>query len=79
MPATGVQHDPCRVDHDLPDPTVDRRSTYREAARLQGFDSDFTFPDTKNGSLDMRYKVVGNAVPPPLFAAVAKALPKSIW
>lgn len=56
-----------------------RRFTYREAARLQGFGPDLKFPDTENGSLDMRYKVIGNAVPPPLFAAVAEALPESIW
>ena len=55
-----------------------RRFSYREAARLQGFDRDFVFPDTVAGSLDMRYKVVGNAVPPPLFEAVARALPP-IW
>ena len=55
-----------------------RRFTYREAARLQGFAKDFTFPETENASLDMKYKVAGNAVPPPLFEAVAKALPP-IW
>ena len=55
-----------------------RRFSYREAARLQGFSADFVFPDTTAGSLDMRYKVVGNAVPPPLFEAVVKALPP-IW
>ncbi|WP_082132449.1 DNA (cytosine-5-)-methyltransferase [Luteimonas sp. FCS-9] len=54
-----------------------RRFSYREAARLQGF-CDVEFPDTKPGTLDMRYTVIGNAVPPPLFAAVAGALPK-IW
>lgn len=52
-----------------------RRFSYREAARLQGFSDNFTFPDTPLGSLDMRYKVAGNAVPPPLFEAVARALP----
>ncbi len=56
-----------------------RRFSYREAARLQGFSKDFKFPDTDHGSLDMRYKVAGNAVPPPLFEAVAKALPSKIW
>jgi DNA (cytosine-5)-methyltransferase 1 len=56
-----------------------RRFSYREAARLQGFSKDFVFPDTSKGSLDMRYKVAGNAVPPPLFEAVANALPQSIW
>tara|TARA_R110001583_G_scaffold90144_3_gene231819 strand:- start:48813 stop:49706 length:894 start_codon:yes stop_codon:yes gene_type:complete len=55
-----------------------RRFSYREAARLQGFDRVFKFPDTERGSLDMRYKVVGNAVPPPLFEAVARALP-DVW
>jgi len=54
-----------------------RRFSYREAARLQGF-GDLVFPDTKAGSLDMRYTVVGNAVPPPLFEAVARALPE-VW
>lgn len=55
-----------------------RRFSYREAARLQGFARDFVFPDTDAGSLDMRYKVAGNAVPPPLFEAVVKALP-GVW
>lgn len=56
-----------------------RRFSYREAARLQGFARDFKFPDTEVGSLDMRYKVAGNAVPPPLFEAVTRALPEEIW
>lgn len=56
-----------------------RRFSYREAARLQGFATNFVFPDTAAGSVDMRYKVVGNAVPPPLFEAVARALPPEIW
>lgn len=55
-----------------------RRFSYREAARLQGFAKNFVFPDTPVGSLDMRYKVAGNAVPPPLFEAVVRALPP-IW
>jgi DNA (cytosine-5)-methyltransferase 1 len=55
-----------------------RRFSYREAARLQGFATDFEFPDTALGSLNMRYKVAGNAVPPPLFEAVARALP-AVW
>jgi DNA (cytosine-5)-methyltransferase 1 len=42
-----------------------RRFSYREAARLQGFDRDMVFPDTPAGSLNSRYTVVGNAVPPP--------------
>jgi len=55
-----------------------RRFSYREAARLQGFARGLNFPDTSFGSLDMRYKVIGNAVPPPLFEAVARALP-AVW
>ncbi len=52
-----------------------RRLSYREAARLQGF-GDMTFPET--GGTRLRYRVIGNAVPPPLFKAVASAIP-NIW
>jgi DNA (cytosine-5)-methyltransferase 1 len=70
-----------------------RRFSFREAARLQGFTAeylrhggDFIFPDecrhsagTREGNLlRYRYKVIGNAVPPPLFKAVASALP-NVW
>lgn len=55
-----------------------RRFSYREAALLQGF-GDIVFPETDAASLNMKYTVVGNAVPPPLFEAVAKALPSSLW
>lgn len=68
-----------------------RRFSYREAARLQGFCGRFTkhgkdliFPEldlTKSRATNKMlnaYKVVGNAVPPPMFEAVAKALP-DIW
>lgn len=69
-----------------------RRFSYREAARLQGFEArylkhggDFIFPDASkvlksksNNQMKHCYKVIGNAVPPPLFEAVAKALP-NIW
>jgi len=57
--------------------TPARRFSYREAALLQGF-NDLIFPETEKGSMKMKYTVVGNAVPPPLFEAVAKALP-DIW
>ncbi|MGY0559239.1 DNA cytosine methyltransferase [Luteimonas sp. A277] len=53
-----------------------RRFSYREAALLQGFAADMKFPETFG--MHSRYKVIGNAVPPPLFEAVAKALPE-IW
>lgn len=54
--------------------TPARRFSYREASRLQGFSKDFNFPDS--GKLTSRYKVIGNAVPPPMFKAVAKVLQK---
>ena len=69
-----IEHNVWRFETDAPA----RRFSYREAARLQGFANGFVFPDTAAGSLDMRYKVAGNAVPPPLFEAVARALPASI-
>jgi len=69
-----VEHNVWRFETDAPA----RRFSYREAARLQGFSRDFIFPDTPAGSLDMRYKVAGNAVPPPLFKAVAAAIP-DVW
>lgn len=55
-----------------------RRFSYREAARLQGFEKNLIFPETKSGTLRNKYKVIGNAVPPPLFQAVAGALP-NVW
>jgi DNA (cytosine-5)-methyltransferase 1 len=53
-----------------------RRFSYREAARLQGFDRDMEFPDSCG--MYTRYKVIGNAVPPPLFRAVVENIP-DIW
>jgi DNA (cytosine-5)-methyltransferase 1 len=53
-----------------------RRLSYREAQLLQGFPDTFSFPESVG--LKDRYKVIGNAVPPPLFAAVSGALP-NIW
>lgn len=70
-----------------------RRFSYREAARLQGFmprysthQGDMVFPESiESGRKDFaynmlrhRYRVIGNAVPPPMFEAVASALP-DIW
>jgi DNA (cytosine-5)-methyltransferase 1 len=55
-----------------------RRFSYREAACLQGFGRNMIFPDTIKGSLNMRYTVIGNAVPPQLFKAVVQALP-DLW
>lgn len=65
-----------------------RRFSYREAARLQGFydcytshGGDVVFPEVPKeysarefNIMRHRYKVIGNAVPPPLFNAVADQL-----
>lgn len=53
-----------------------RRFSYREAACLQGFKRDLVFPE--DGTMRQKYEAIGNAVPPPLFQAVAEALP-DIW
>ena len=64
-----VQPDKWRWAGDTPK----RRFSYREASRLQGFKKHLVFPE--NGTLLKKYEVIGNAVPPPLFQAIAKALP----
>ena len=56
--------------------TPRRRFSYREAACLQGFDSNLVFPDT--ATMRDKYKAIGNAVPPPLFKSIAAAF-KDIW
>lgn len=48
-----------------------RRLGYLEAAAIQGFDNPFAF---RSRSVDERIKAIGNAVPPPLFTAVANQL-----
>ena len=53
-----------------------RRFSFREAAALQGFDSELIFPES--GTMRKKYEAIGNAVPPPLFQAVASALP-DVW
>ena len=48
-----------------------RRYSYLECAALQGFPDPSAF---KAGSVPQRFRAIGNAVPPPLFAAVARQL-----
>jgi len=48
-----------------------RRLSYLECAALQGFTAPKRF---RSQSLALRYRAIGNAVPPPLFAAVARQL-----
>lgn len=80
-----VKEDEWRFINDKPA----RRFSFREAARLQGFTKAYTnhgndmiFPEvdylTPSTLLRERYKVVGNAVPPPLFEAVVNNIPH-IW
>lgn len=48
-----------------------RRFSYLECAKLQGFPDPHAFDVS---SVPLRFRAIGNAVPPPLFAAVARAL-----
>jgi len=52
-----------------------RRFSYRECALLQGFPRSFKW---ERGTVRERFQMIGNAVPPPLFAAVLSGL-SSLW
>lgn len=55
-------------------PTEHRAFSVRETARLQGFPDSFVFA----GPLRQQYRLIGNAVPPPLAHAIASFARKSI-
>ena len=62
-----AQPENCGITH----PFLNRRFTIREAARIQSFPDDFTFPYK---SIQDAYKVIGNAVPPILGWVVMRSL-----
>jgi len=55
-------------------PVENRGFSVREAARIQGFADDFIF----DGTLGEQFKMVGNAVPPPVSEAIAAFVRKYI-
>jgi len=52
-----------------------RRFSFRECAVLQGFPHHFSW---NRGTVKEKFQMIGNAVPPPLFEAVVKAIP-NVW
>ena len=58
-------------------PELDRPLTLRECARLQGFSDDFAF---KAAGIDLTagYRLVGNAVPPPMGSAFASEFRRTL-
>jgi len=60
---------PCRWKLSAP-PRRYRRFSWQECAALQGFPDGYVFV----GGLSTKYRLIGNAVPPPLAEAVAQSL-----
>lgn len=67
-----LKHNVWQFETDAPA----RRFSCLETARLQGFGKRFKFPE--GASLNSKYKVAGNAVPPKLFEKIFKNIP-DIW
>lgn len=68
------EHNVWRFESDKPA----RRFSYLETARLQGFGKRFRFPDSELATLNSKYKIAGNAVPPQLFKKIFENIP-NIW
>lgn len=69
-PAPTLVTDPCGKSTSLCHPDEVRPLSVQEYAALQGFDPDYVLA----GSLRQRYKLLGNAVPTHLSAAVGRAI-----
>ena len=65
-----AQPENCGIIH----PTENRRYTIREIARIQSFPDSFKFIDDTMKDVVAMYKVIGNAVPPKLAKAIARAI-----
>ena len=70
-----AQPENCGITH----PTENRRYNIREIARIQTFPDDFKFIDATLKDIVAMYKVIGNAVPPKLAYAVAKAIMEQVF
>lgn len=55
-------------------PEQPRGFTVREAARIQGFPDSFVF----SGPVNQQYKMIGNAVPPPIARRIASLIKENI-
>ena len=71
-PLEKVKHNIWKFKYEAPA----RRLSYKEAALLQGFPRSFKFPNSV--ALNMKYNVIGNAVPPPIMRKLAESIP-NIW
>ena len=56
-------------------PRFDRGMTPREAARIQGFDDDFVIDCSRSRA----FRMIGNAVPPPMAARLANYIREAIF
>ena len=61
-------------------PLRDRPFSARECARLQGFPDHFVFCRSNDPTVTLKdaYRLIGNAVPPPLAAAIARSVRASL-
>lgn len=70
-----AQPENCGIIH----PTVNRRYTVREVARIQTFPDDFKFITDTPRNITAMYKVIGNAVPVTLAYNIAKAIMEQVF